>query len=65
MAVVQRQLDGVVRNKLIYQWIAILHCGYDRTRKQCVLKMKNLVQKYKKVISMHDPYNHKRAQVLG
>ena len=50
---VQRQLDGVVRNKLIYQRIATAHnqYGYDRTAEQCRHKMKNLVQKYKKVIS--------------
>ena len=52
---VQRQLDGVVRNKLIYRRIAV-----------CTI-VRGLVQKYKKVISMHDPYNYtrrKRAQVL-
>ena len=53
----QRQLDGVVSNKLIYQRVATAL----RVRsyvEQCVLKMKNLVQKYKKDISTHDPYNY-------
>ena len=59
---VQRQLDGVVRNKLIYQRIATALRVLSYTWEQCVLNMKNLVQKYKKVISMHDPYNYTRRQ---
>ena len=52
---VQRQLDGIVRNKSIYQKIAsgMVSLGYDRTWQQCKTKIKNLVQKYKKV-----SYNH-------
>ncbi|KAL5499808.1 hypothetical protein EMCRGX_G011270 [Ephydatia muelleri] len=48
---VQRQLDGVTRNKKIYQEIATSHnaYGYDRTWEQCRVKVKNLVQKYKQV----------------
>ena len=37
--------------------------GYDRTWKQCVLKMKNLVHKYKKVIN--NLTRRKRAQDTG
>ncbi|KAL5505999.1 hypothetical protein EMCRGX_G007556 [Ephydatia muelleri] len=48
---VQRQLDGVTRNKKIYQEIATSHnaYGYDRTWEQCRVKVKNLIQKYKQV----------------
>ena len=46
------QLDGIVRNRTIYQKIAADHTvlGYDRTWQQCKTKIKNMVQKYKKVI---------------
>ena len=50
-------IDGVVRNKLITALRV-----YDHAWKQCVLKMKNLGQKYKKVKSMHDPYNYTRLR---
>ena len=48
---VQRELDGIVRNKTIYQKIAteMETRGYNRTWQQCKTKIKNLVQKYKKV----------------
>ena len=47
---VQKQLDGVVRNKVIYEKIAAsLEAGYERTWQQCKTKMKNMTQKYKKV----------------
>ena len=48
---VQSQLDGVVRNKTIYQRIATAHglVSYERTWQQCKTKIKNMVQKYKKV----------------
>ena len=48
---VQNQLDGVVRNKLVYQKVAndLAELGYERTWQQCKTKVKNLVQKYRKV----------------
>jgi uncharacterized protein YndB with AHSA1/START domain len=48
---VQRQLDGVRRNKAIYEKIAasLSEAGYERTWQQCKTKMKNMIQKYKKV----------------
>ena len=48
---VQNALDGVVRNKTIYQKIAaaMARLGYAKTWQQCRTKVKNLVQKYKKV----------------
>jgi hypothetical protein len=48
---VQAKLDGVVRNKSIYQSIAsqLVELGYEKTWKQCKVKIKNLIQRYKKV----------------
>ena len=48
---VQSQLDGIVRNKAIYQKVAaaMAELGYNRTWQQCRVKVKNLVQRYKKV----------------
>ena len=42
---VQAKLNGVVRNKSIYQRIA--EVGYEKTWKQCKVKVKNMIQKYK------------------
>ena len=52
---VQSQLDGVVSNKIIYEKIvAALHeLGYERTWQQCKTKIKNMVQRYKKVAFKH------------
>ena len=49
---IQSQLDGVVRNKVIYEKVAeSLHeLGYDFTWKQCRTKVKNLTQSYRKVM---------------
>lgn len=48
---IQNALDGVVRNKTIYQKVAVAmgELGYIKTWQQCRTKIKNLVQKYKKV----------------
>lgn len=48
---VQSQLDGVMRNKAIYQKIAaaLADLGFERTWQQCKTKIKNLTQKYRKV----------------
>ena len=45
---VQSQLDGVVRNKTIYEKITAALCdvGYERTWQQCKTKIKNMVQRY-------------------
>ena len=47
---VQNALDGVVRNKTIYQKVAsaMAGLGYVKTWQQCRTKVKNLVQKYKR-----------------
>ena len=56
---VQEQMDGIVRNKTIYEKIAtaLAVLGYERTWQQCKTKVKNLVQRYKKVglYSYHEP----------
>ena len=53
---IQSQLDGVVRNKLIYGMVAESMCemGYIYTWKQCRTKVKNLTQAYRKVSIMYD-----------
>ena len=51
---VQRQLDGVVRNKTIYERIArdLQALGYSHTWEQCRTKVKNLVKRYRKVSAL-------------
>ena len=48
---VQRKLDKAHRNRDIYEAIArdMAEQGYERTWQQCRTKIKNLVQKYRKV----------------
>ena len=48
---VQSQLDGVIRNKVIYEKISrkMEAAGYPRTWQQCRTKIKNLTHKYRKV----------------
>ena len=48
---VQSQLDGVQRNRVIFEGIArdMEALGYSRTWLQCRTKMKNLTQRYRKV----------------
>ena len=48
---VQRQLDGIVRNRIIYEKIAaeLAELGYERTWQQCKTKIRNMIQKYRKV----------------
>lgn len=48
---IQRTLDGVVRNKTIYQKVAVAmnSLGHSKSWQQCRTKIKNLVQRYKKV----------------
>ena len=49
---VQEQLDGVMRNRAIFEMIAreMGELGYERSWQQCRTKVKNLTQKYRKVI---------------
>ena len=53
---IQNALDGVVKNKTTYQKVArsINELGYDKTWEQCRTKVKNLVQKYRKVSATRD-----------
>ena len=48
---IQEELDGVTRNKVIYEKITkeLEGLGYTRTWKQCRIKIKNLTQAYRKV----------------
>ena len=48
---VQSQLDGVVRNKVVYEKISweMEISGFTRTWQQCRTKIKNLTHKYRKV----------------
>ena len=52
---IQCQLDSVKRNKDIYEQIAIQLSaqGYSKTWKQCRVKVKNLMQKYRKVCKQY------------
>ena len=47
----QAQVDGVIRNRHIYEAIAWEHedAGYNRKWEQCRAKIKNLGQRYRKV----------------
>lgn len=49
---VQEQLDNVRRNKDIYEKIAheLNELGYQKSWKQCRVKIKNLTQAYRKVM---------------
>ena len=51
---IQEDLDGVTRNKIIYEKITkdMEGLGYTRTWKQCRTKIKNLTQAYRKVANM-------------
>jgi len=48
---VQNKLDKVHRNRDIYEAIArdMAELGYERTWQQCRTKIKNIIQKYRKV----------------
>lgn len=48
---VQSQLDGVSRNRCVYDKIAaaMKDTGFHRTWQQCKTKVKNLTQRYRKV----------------
>ena len=48
---VQQQLDSVRRNKDVYEKVAkeMTELGYNKTWKQCRVKVKNLTQRYRKV----------------
>ena len=48
---IQEQLDGVARNRDIYEKISncLSEQGFEYTWKQCRTKIKNLTQRYRKV----------------
>ena len=48
---IQEELDGAVRNKVIYERIAkrLQEQGYERNWKQCRAKIKNLKTKYREI----------------
>ena len=48
---VQSKLDGVVRNRTVYQKIstALFDLGYEQTWQQCRTKIKKNTQRYRKV----------------
>ena len=48
---VQSELDGVTRNRTVFDRIAkeMRELGFERTWQQCRTKIKNLTQKYRKV----------------
>ena len=48
---VQSELDGVTRNRTVFERIAkeMRELGFERTWQQCRTKIKNLTQKYGKV----------------
>ena len=48
---VQNELDGVTRNRTIFDSIAkeMPELGHEKTWKQCRTKVKNLTQRYRKV----------------
>lgn len=50
---VQSELDGVQRNRTIYERIAreLKDRGFDKTWQQCRTKVKNLIHKYRKVLA--------------
>ena len=51
---VQEQLDNVRRNKDVYEKIArgMAEQGYNKSWKQCRVKVKNLTQRYRKVMPL-------------
>ena len=48
---VQNKLDGIARNRTIFEKIAkeMAELGFERTWQQCRTKVKNLTQKFRKV----------------
>lgn len=55
---IQTALDGVVRNKVVYQKVAtaLSALGHSKNWQQCRTKVKNLVQRYKKVCTTVKTY---------
>ena len=66
---VQSQLDGVIRNKVIYEKISRKRevAGFPRTWQQCRTKIKNLTHKYRKVrvIACCSSYNFGSSIILA
>ena len=57
---VQRQLDGVQRNRIVYQSIAseLQKVGVERTWQQCRTKINNITFRYRKV-------SHKKLLIIS
>ena len=53
---VQRELDGVARNRIIYERMSseLRELGMEKTWQQCRTKVKNLTFRYRKVQCMRD-----------
>ena len=66
---VQSQLDGLIRNKVIYEKISrkMEVAGFPRTWQQCRTKIKNLTHKYRKVgvITCCSSYNFGSSIILA
>ena len=47
----QHEQDGIMRNRIVYTKVAsgLAELGYDRAWQRCKTKVKNLVQRYRKV----------------
>ncbi|XP_030047277.1 bifunctional phosphoribosylaminoimidazole carboxylase/phosphoribosylaminoimidazole succinocarboxamide synthetase isoform X2 [Microcaecilia unicolor] len=60
---IQHQLEGSVRNKRIFEHIAVMlqELGIDRDWKQCRTKYKNLKHEYKTVKKAHDSGNTRKT----
>ena len=61
---IQEQLDGVVRNKAVFEKNAdkMAEVGYTRDWFQCRQKIKNLKNEYKKIKDNNKQTNRKGAQ---
>ena len=68
-AEVQSQLDGVVRNKVVYETMSreMKILGFTTTWQQCRTKIKNLTKKYRKeeVIACYASYNYGSPIILA
>ena len=59
---IQEELDGAVRNKVVYERISkkLQEEGYEREWKQCRAKVKNLKTKYREVKDNNDKTGRER-----
>ena len=63
---VQRQLEGAVRNKAVFETIqrALANLGYQRTWIQCRVKVKNLIATYRKIKDNNNRSGQGRSDFL-